>query len=259
MNFSETRLFSISLIFAVVITSGCISGGDESLSQKFDTDARDVGINSSASSLLNQSFSKDYSRYNVSSELKVLMKTPVAPMRLNLSSSGYFNDSYSNIETRTKIDLGFGTEINKSDQPVKRVETNASRTTVSIVNSENRTGRSFEAYDREDLGLSVEAVKEIGFENGTVLGVTGENSSQILVELEADRSDLLENYAEIFKTHAVNDNSSSMEENDDLSRFENVESYAWIDRDSKKLERFSYYGSAADSRLQVRSDIDFSY
>lgn len=259
MELSRARIFSVFLIFATVLASGCVSSSDKNLSQEFDTDARDVELNSSASSLLNQSFSQNYNDYNVGSDLQVLMKTPVAPMRLNLSSEGNFNNSYSGIDTRTVINLGLGADVEESNQPVKSVQTNSSKTTTRILNSANSTVKTYEAYKREELGLSVAAIERIGVENSKILGSTGENNSEILIEIQTNKSDLLENYADIFETHAVNDDDSSMEDENDLSSFETTKTYAWVDRDSKKLEKFSYYGSAADNQLQARIEINFRH
>ncbi|WEL23225.1 hypothetical protein [Candidatus Nanohalovita haloferacivicina] len=253
------KLFPICILVLVVATSGCISGGDASLNKNFDTGHEDISFNSSAGSLLDNAFSQNYSVYEISSEFKVLMRTPVAPMRLNLSSEGVFNKSYSNTTSITSIGFGLGESSKDSPQPVKNIETYPDRTETEIVNMENSSEKISESLSRKELGLSVSAVDRINFRNSTVLGTTGENSSEILVKIQPDKEDLLENYADIFEVHVVSDDEASTDDEQELSSFEEAKAYAWISRGNGKIKRFSYFGSAAEEDLQVRADINFTY
>lgn len=259
MSYSGNGSFIVVLIGLTVFASGCVSGGETNLDQDFDTGHTDSGLNSSAASIMDQSFSQDYSKYNISSEVKILMKTPVAPMRANLSSEGFYNKSRSSIKTVTKLGFGIGPELEKSQYPVKKVETYSNRTEVEIVNMEKSSLETFEPFSRKRLELSIAAIEEIEIENSTVIGVTRDNSSKIILKIQPNRTDLLENYGDVFKKHGISDNSTSIEEKDEFSGFEKVKAYAWIDRDSMRLERYSYFGSAAGKNLQVRADMFFRY
>jgi hypothetical protein len=124
----------------------------------------------------------------------------------------------------------------------------------------NQTSETVDAISVEELGLSIEAFKHIDYSDVEVLGATGENQSGIALEIEADNTDLAENYERIFKNHAVNeDEESSMEEEDEIEKFNQTKTYAVIDRDAKRLESYSYFGSAANGSMQVRVDADFNH
>ena len=257
---NKRGLLTLILMVLIVSVSGCVSNEVESLDQGFETGHTEIDLDSEPDSVLNQSLSKNYSRYSVKSELKVLMKTPVAPMRANLSSEGFYNNSHSVLKTVTKLGFGIGPEIEESQYPVKKVETYSNRTETEILNMENSSKKTQDRLGRKELGVSVAAVKEIKTENITVLGATGENSSQLLLRIKPNKTDLLKNYAEIFEKHGIADNSStSIKEKEEFSGFEKAKAYAWIDRETMKLERFSYYGSVADKKLQVRTEIFFTH
>ena len=255
MNRSYITLFILS---AAAIVSGCVSNSTANLDQSFDTEAEPVDSNLTGTSVLNDAFSDKPEAYNVEAKTRILFNTPVTSVRMNLSSSGEFISNGSNITTTTKIGLGMTNET--ADQvPEKTVETSGNTSTLRVTSGNgNTTTETVEAYSREDQGVSLEAFEAIEVQDAELLGATGENNSRLLVELETESSDLVKNYESVMKAHAVNNEQSSMENQESLSDFNTSKAYAWVGRDERTLERYSYYGSAVNGALQVRMDARFT-
>jgi hypothetical protein len=123
----------------------------------------------------------------------------------------------------------------------------------------NQTSETVDALSDEELGLSIKAFKQISYRDVEVMGATGDNQSRIVLEIDADSADLAENYENIFKNHAVNEEESSMDREEEISEFNRTETYAVIHRDAERLESYSYFGSAANGSMQVRVDAEFDY
>jgi hypothetical protein len=255
MNQNYTILLTLSI---AAIASGCVSNSTANLNQNFDTEAEPVDSNLTGTSVLNDAFTDKPEAYEVESKTRILFNTPVTSVRMNLSSSGEFLSNRSNITTSTRVGLGMTNET--ADQvPEKTVETSGNTSTLSVTSENgNTTTEAVEAYNREDLGVSLEAFEAIEVQSAELLGATGENNSRLLVELETESSDLVENYESVMTAHAVNDEESSMENQDSLSEFNTSKAYAWVGRDERNLERYSYYGSAVNGALQVRMDARFT-
>jgi|APHM01.1.fsa_nt_gi hypothetical protein len=163
----------------------------------------------------------------------------------------------SNITSTTKIGVGGLSSDEKQQWPKKTVDTTENTSKVSVLTEEENNQETVGAYNREELGISLEAFEEINIQDAELLGVTGQNNSQLLLELEANDSELANNYASIFELHAVNEEEegeSSMESQGDFESFNQTEAYAWVDRQDRSLERYSYFGSNGDGAIQVRVD-----
>ena len=259
MNYDKQNLSLLTLVALTVIASGCISNSSANLNQDFRTEATPVELNQTGESLLDQAFSKQVENYSVDSKTQVLFNTPVTSFRINISSEGDFRPETSNITSTTNIGLGGFSEGDDQEWPAKKVETSENSSKVTISSEGNSTQEMVEAYNRTELGLSMKAFENVGVEEAELLGATGENQSQLLLELNTSESELASNYASIFERHAVNEEEgdASAQTHEEFDSFNQTEAYAWIDREERTLERFSYYGSNADGAIQVRVDARF--
>lgn len=256
----DKRTISLFLIFALaIVASGCVSNSSANLNKDFSTETSPVEVNQTGESLLDQAFSEEVENYSVDSKTQVLFNTPVTSFRINISSEGDFKSERSNITSTTKIGLGGFSGDEDQEWPVKTVETSENTSKVTVSSEENSTQKTVEPYNRTELGLSIEAFENIGVDEAELLGATGENQSQLLLELDASESELASNYATIFEVNAVNEEEedASSQTHEELNSFNQTEAYAWIDREEKYLERFAYYGSNEDGALQVRVDSRF--
>jgi hypothetical protein len=235
------------------------SNSSANLNKDFSTETTPVELNQTRESLLDQAFSQEVENYSVDSKTQVLFNTPVTSFRINLTSEGYFRPVTSNITSATKIGLGGLKGDEDQEWPAKTVETSENSSIVTISSGDNSTQNRFGPYNRTELGLSIEAFENIGVEGAELLGATGENQSQLLLELNSSESELASNYATIFEVHAVNEEEedASSQTHEELDSFNQTEVYVWIDREDRDLERFSYFGSNEDGALQVRVDARF--
>lgn len=256
MKIKENRIALIALITLTIIASGCISSSSASLDQNFDTEASPVELNRTGDSILEEAFNERPENYSVDAKTEVLFNTPITSVRLTLSSNGSFDAEFSNVKTYTKMDLG-GVNESEDEQPVKTVITDGNTSEVEILAGGNKTEKTLEAYTIEELGISMEALEQIEVKDTELLGVTGDDDSQLLLEPDVDRSDLVENYKDIMEVHAFSD-EESMENDESISKFNRTEAYAWVNRDSMDLERYSYFGSASEGNIQVRLDARFN-
>ena len=259
MNYNKQNLGLLTLLALTIIASGCISNSSANLNQDFNGEYASIDMNVSGESLLNETFSSSSEDYNMSSKTQLLFNTPVTSFRLNLTSEGVFQQNMSEVSSVTKIGLGAIDGESKSDWPQKTIKTSGDNSTITVKSEDNQTSETVDAISDEDLGLSIEAFKQIGYSDVEVLGATGENQSRIALEIEADNADLAQNYERIFKNHAVNEEESSMEDGEEVSQFNQSKTYAVIDREAKRLESYSYFGSAANGSMQVRVDADFNH
>lgn len=257
MEIERNKISLTALIAATVIVSGCISTSSASLSDDFDTEASPVDLNRSGDSILEEAFSERPENYSVDAETEVLFYTPITSVRLTLSSNGSFDAEFSNVETYTKMDIGGLNESESEEQPVKTVITDGDTSRVEILAGGNETEEVLEAYTREELGISMEALEQINVEDAELLGTTGEDDSQLLLEPDVDSSDLVDNYEDIMEVNAISSEESSTRNSESISKFNQSEAYAWVNKDTLNLERYSYFGSAAEGNVQVRLDARF--
>lgn len=260
MKHDKQNLTLLTLIALTIVASGCISNSSANLNQDFDGEYTPIDMNVSGDSLLNETFSSTPQDYDMSSKTQLLFNTPVTSFRLNLTSNGVFQQNMTEVNTTTKIGLGAIDGEDNSEWPQKSIKTSGNTSKITVNSEDNQSSKTVDAISNEDLGLSIEALKQIDYSNVEVLGATREKQSGIVLEIEADNADLAENYESIFKNHAVNEEeSSSMEDEEEISKFNKSKTYAVIDRDTKNLESYSYFGSAANGSLQVRVDTEFNH
>ncbi len=259
MTLDKQTISLFSLLALTIVASGCTSNSSANLDKDFDMETTPVELNQTGESLLDQAFSQEVENYSVDSKTQVLFNTPVTSFRINLTSEGDFRPKRSNITSTTKIGLGGFSGDEDQEWPIKTVETSENTSKVTVSSNENSTQKTIDPYNRAELGLSIEAYENIGVEEAELVGATGENQSQLLLELNTSESELASNYATIFERHAVNeeDEDASSQTHEELDSFNQTEVYAWIDREEKNLERFSYFGSNEDGALQVRVDAKF--
>jgi|GEM_PF-705506 len=256
MATEERSLSLLSLLALTVIASGCVSNSSANLNQDFSTEATPVELNQTGEMILDQAFSQPVENYSVESKTQVLFNTPVTSFRINLTSDGEFRPKRSNITSTTKIGLGGLSGEEDQEWPVKTVETNGNTSSVTVSTEENSTQKKVDSYNKTELGLSMEAFESIEVESAEVLGASETNNSTLLLELDTADSSLASNYATIFELHAVNeeDEDTRSQPHEEFDSFNQTEAYAWIDREERNLERFSYFGSSQDGALQVRVD-----
>ena len=253
--FGDEKLAVFVLFSAVVLTSGCVSNSSANLDKDFNVETTPVDINYTKENIAEQAFTTE-GTYNVSADTKTLFNTPVTAFKVNLTSRGDFRESTSNVSTTSKFEFGSLSNMNQSVWPVKTLQTDANATEITVTNESGSTTETVEPFSREELGLSIEAFDKIGLQE---IDLLGENSEGALVfDVDANRSDLADNYARIFSTHAVNSEQDTEMQPDDVSGFNDTESYLWVDGEDRGLERFAYYGSAADGNVQVRIDANFT-
>ena len=259
MSIDKQTISLLSLLALTIVASGCVSNSSTNLNQDFSTETTPVELNQSGESILDQAFSQKPENYSVDSKTQVLFNTPVTSFRINLSSEGDFRPETSNIMSTTKIGLGGLSGDEAQEWPVKTVKTSGNTSKVAVSSEDNSTQRTVDSYNRTELGLSIEAFEDIGVKETELLGATGENQSQLLLELNSSESELASNYASIFEVHAVNEEEedASSQTHEELDSFNQTEVYVWIDREDRDLERFSYFGSNEDGALQVRVDARF--
>lgn len=257
-QYTSRSMAVTAILVLVVFASGCVSSSSASLDQDFDTEAVPADTNRTGESLLNETFSGETGEYDVNSKTRLLFNTPVTSIRMNLSSEGEFRTKSSEVRTVTRIGLGLTNASESPEWPEKTVRTEGNRSEITVRSGENTTTRTAEAYSREELGISMEAFESIDARDVELLGASGENSSLLILKIDAESSDLVENYKTIMEAHAVNEESSSMEQEDrGFSGFNRSKTYAWIDRGDMSLERYSYFGSTAGGTAQVRVDARF--
>lgn len=259
MNYDKQNLSLLTLIALTTVASGCISNSSANLNKDFNTETTPVELNQTGESILNQTFSQEIENYSVDSKTQMLFNTPVTSFRINISSEGDFRSEISNITSTTKIGLGGVSEDENQEWPVKTVETNGNSSKITVSSEDKDSENAVDSYNRTELGLSMKAFENIGVEEVELMGATGKNQSQLLLELNTSESELANNYASIFERHAVNEEKedASSQTREELESFNQTEAYAWIDREERTLERFSYYGSNADGAIQVRVDAGF--
>ena len=259
MSIDKNTVALLYLLALTVIASGCVSNSSANLNKGFSTETTPVELNQTGESILNQTFSEPAENYSVDSKTQVLFNTPVTSFRINLTSDGDFRPERSNITSTTKIGLGGLSGEEDQEWPVKTVETSGNMTKVTVSSGENSTEKEISSYDRSELGLSLEAFENIGIEDAKLMGATGKNQSQLLLELNTSKSELVSNYANIFELHSINeeDEDVSSQTHEEFESFNRTEAYAWIDSDERNLERFSYFGSSQNGALQVRVDARF--
>ena len=259
MSPNKHSISLLSLLALTIVASGCVSNSSTNLNQDFSTETTPVELNQSGESILDQAFSQKAENYSVGSKTQVLFNTPVTSFRINLTSEGDFRPERSNITSTTKIGLGGFSGDEDQEWPEKTVETSGNTSKVTVSSEDNSTRRTVEAYNRTELGLSMKAFENAGVEEAELLGATGENQSQLILELEASESELASNYASIFERHAVNEQEgdASVQTQEEFDSFNQTKAFAWIDREERTLERFSYFGSSEDGALQVRVDARF--
>ena len=255
MNRSYITLFLLS---TATIISGCVSNSTANLDQSFDTRTSPVDANITGTSLLNDAFSDKADQYTVNMKTRVLFNTPVTSVKTNLTSNAVFNQNNSNITTTSRIGLGVTNSTPNQAAQEKNIVTTGNTSTITVRSEGNTSTRTVEAYTREETGISLEAFEDIQVQGAELLGATGESNSQLLLELEAHKSDLVANYENVMGTQAINDEDSSMQSQEGLSEFNQSKAYAWVDREERNLERYSYYGSAVDGAVQVRMDARFT-
>ena len=256
MSIGNNSVAFLSLLALTVIASGCVSNSSANLNQDFSTETTPVELNQTGESILNQTFSEPAENYSVDSKTQVLFNTPVTSFRIKLTSDGEFRPERSNITSTTKIGLGGLDGEENQEWPVKTVKTSGNTTKVTVSSGENSTEKEISSYERSELGLSLEAFESVEVESAEILGATGTNKSTLLLEMDTADSSLASNYATIFELHAVNeeDGDTRSQPHEEFDSFNQTEAYAWIDREERNLERFSYFGSSQDGALQVRVD-----
>jgi hypothetical protein len=259
MNYDKQKLSLLTLLALTIVASGCISNSSENLNKDFNGEYASIDLNVSGESVLNETFSSTPEDYDMNSKTQLLFNTPVTSFRLNLSSDGVFQQNMSEITTITKIGLGAIDGEDKSEWPERTIETSGGRSTITVNADGNQTSETVDALSDEELGLSINAFKQINYRDVEVLGAAGDNQSRIVLEIDADSADLAENYEKIFKNHAVNEEESSMEGEEEISKFNTTETYVVIHRDAERLESYSYFGPAANGSMQVRVDAEFNY
>ncbi len=292
-----------ALIALALIASGCISGGSADLNGDFNIETESVDVNVTGENLLEEGISKlAENRYSVRSSMKTVFNTPITSARLNLTTRGEVSEPeptpyssypmpepYTNFTSTTAMGIGIAQGENSTKTTNKTVITqgNVTEVTVSAETSGNEENITVEeknseisvgpdhaeitetkdAYSRDELGVSAEAIQEIRIQEVEILGENKDDSSQIILKLETNGSDLLRNYAEIMEVHGVNNSESTQgtgeigedSESQEYASLNRTKTYAWINQETGRLDRFAYYVSAPGGILQVRTDIRFEY
>jgi len=247
------------LLTTVVAASGCIQSSSTDLNPDFDLEHSEVDVNSSGMEIYQASVAEsNFSGYSVDSDNRMAMNLPVFSVAVNLTSEGLFeNDSYD-VNSSGTMRFGFGQNSNSTEFQTQISSDGSSSEIVKQVGSrENSTENK---YSRQDLGLTMEAFKEIKVEDASVLGVSNISGEEnLLLNLTFNESDLMRNSEKIFEAHSpVQESTDQGEDMSDAASFKESEAYLWVDREDQSISRFAYYGSAQDGSLQVRSVTEYS-
>lgn len=258
LNNSRGVLFV--LLTAVVVSSGCIENSSTDLNSDFGLDYQDVELNSSEVNILEESMSRidQVSEYDVKSDNKMALNLPGFSVSVNMTSNGIFSQDSSNVNTSGVMGLNFAGNSNSTEFNTRvRADGNGTEVFREAMGNENSTQ---EQYGREELGVTLEALKGIGVENASVLGVSNVSGEEnILLDLNVNSSELMRNSEYIFEVHSiVMESTDSGEGLESSTAFDQTEAYLWTDREDRTPSKFAYYGSAEDGSIQVRSVTEYS-
>ncbi len=253
---SGSRGTVLAVIVAVVTVSGCVQGSSTNLESGFQTDSTETDFNRSGSEIYTAALEKagNVSEYSVESENKMAMNLPVFSVSVNMTSKGDFQEENSTINTSGSMTFGaFGRS--NSTEFTSSVETsgNSSKISTGVMSETNATER--QAYSRERLGVTLEALQEIELRNVTPLGVTGDGET--VLKIQPNSTQLMKNSGNIFEVHSPVQESTDGQRMEQAPIFTEINAYLWIGEDSTP-EKFAYYGSANKGALQVRSVTDYS-
>ncbi|QGA80604.1 hypothetical protein [Candidatus Nanohalobium constans] len=253
------RAFFVFLI-AVIISSGCIETGSANLNSDFGLDYKDVNLDSSGLEVFEDSMSRvdQVSEYSSESDNSMVINLPGFSVSVNMTSNGVFDQNSSTVNTSGVMELDFVGNSNSTEfsTQVKSGE-NGTEVYREAMGKENHTEKQ---YSREELGVTLEALRSIGVENASVLGVSNISGEEnILLDLDVNSSELLRNSEHIFEAHSiVMESTDSGEGLKSSDAFNQTEAYLWADRDDRTPSKFAYYGSVENGSVQVRSVTEYS-
>ena len=247
------------VIAAIAAASGCLQTDTANLESDFNTTHEPAEINRSATALYQDSMSavENTESYDVEADNRMVMNLPVFGVAVNMTSEGEFEPESSDINTTGSMRFSFGSNSN-STEFTHRVRTDGN-STVSYSGTEGDQNRTeTEKYSREELGVSLESLRDIEAENASLLGEAQLNGEQtFLLELNANSTDLMESSASVFEKHSPVQESSDRQNMEELGSFDEQEVYLWISQDSFMPAKFAYYGSASQGSIQVRSVTEY--
>lgn len=258
-RFDESRGLLFVFLTAVVISSGCIQDSSTNLNSNFGLDYSATSVNSSGMDVFQDSMSRagNVSNYTVESDNRMAMNLPGVSISVNMTSNGVFKD-ISEVNTTGSMGFSFAGNSNSTEftTQVRSME-NGSEIFRTVMDEENRS--EAESYSREELGITLEALKEIGVENVSVLGISSLGGEEnILLDLDVNKSDLMRNSEQIFEVHSIvqesTDEGRGMES---VKRFNETKAYLWADREDGMPSKFAYYGSVDNGTIQVRSVTEY--
>ena len=252
MKFGKSQGILLLFLSAAVVASGCVQNNSNNLNPDFDLDHEEIDFNSSGKEVYENTMSKieNVTAYRVEADNKMAMNLPIISLAVNMTSEGIHEPEKSEINNSGTIKLDFGDNSNltRFDNQIRLTDNK----------SVNQTEEKM--YSREELGISLEALKTMKVENASVLGSTQLNEKEnILLNLDVNSSDLMSNSQSIFEVHSpIQDETEETEEMDRMGSFDKVEAYLWIDRETRTASKFAYYGSANNGSLQARSVTEYS-
>lgn len=247
------------VIAAIAAASGCLQTDTANLDSDFDTEHDNVEIEGSADALYQESMSavENASSYEIEADNRMVMNLPVFGVAVNMTSEGEFEPASSDINSTGSMRFSFGGNSNSTGF-MHRVRTDGNSTVSYSGTSGDRNQTETEKYSREELGVSLESLRDIEVENASLLGEAQLNGERIfLLELNANSTDLMENSATVFEKHSPVQESSDRQNMEELGSFDEQEVYLWISQDSFMPAKFAYYGSASQGSIQVRSVTEY--
>lgn len=245
------------LLVAVVISSGCIESERTDLKPDFNLEYSEVDLNRSGQEVYDDSMSQidNISEYQIEADNRMAINLPVISVSANMTSEGIFEQETSEINTSGTMGLNMGGNSNITGFETWMVNSEDGTTIKTEMMGESNT-TELEKYSREDISVSLEALRNLAVENASVLGVDEEE--MLLLEVKFNATDLMMHSSKTFET--LSPVQESVEDGrgiEESGSFDDLEAYLWAERESLSPSKFAYYGSADNGSLQIRSVTSF--
>lgn len=254
----NSRVILLGMLAAVVTVSGCIESNPTNLDSDFELNYTESDLDITGDEAYQESISavEDTDSYSLNADNKMAMNLPVVSVSVNMTSEGVFRTNSSEINSSGIIGFDVSGNSNSTDFSSNAV-TDEDSTTITL--DGNTT--EYERFDREELGISMESLKTLGVEDASLLGETTIDQERLLLlDLDINSSDLMRLSSDLFEKHSPLEESTESAEDqqmEDLENFDETKAYLWLNKENYMPKKFSYYGSAGNNSVQIRSETEY--
>jgi len=262
------------LLVLTVLASGCITGsGADGFDENIELNVEDIDTDETAGEILESSFqtAESIETYQLESTNKMAFDTFLMGLSISIDSKGYldYSEEVSYLKNSGAFDIGvLGMSTSSDYETINYVTHNQTQVLKTLEGEQNNLTSKEEGFSESyPLNLSVGSLEDLADPDSVELeGQETVRSTDTYVlstdpgveALGKSFGDVLESYGSGSLADTENDETEDLSEDDSI---EKLESYLWIDQETREPVKHSYHivaeiedEDASDGYLELFSE-----